>query len=353
MTEKISNEIIRLPTPKQVIEECLAVSIPVKQSILRYRKAIEEIISGKDSRLLVVVGPCSIHDVQEAKDYALKLYQTRKHFSKHLEIVMRVYLEKPRTILGWKGFINDPHLDGSFDVHTGLKKARNLLVSLSEIGMPVACEFLDMITPSYLEDLVSWGAIGARTTESQTHRELASGLKCPVGFKNATHGNIKVAIDGVKAAQSRHFRVTIDHQGQVSAVHTKGNPYAHIILRGGVEPNYQENHIRQGAKALMERGLTPKLMVDCSHGNSSKQYQRQCIVGLNLCRQISHGSEAIMGVMIESNLVAGRQDFVVGQKLNYGQSITDACISWEETSEILGQLASAVSHRNARTQEES
>ncbi|EJL6397695.1 3-deoxy-7-phosphoheptulonate synthase [Vibrio cidicii] len=336
---------MNLLTPKQIREKCLKSSALAQQTIGRNRSAIKQIVSGKDSRLLVVVGPCSIHDVQQAEEYGLKLAQARQQFSSQLEIVMRVYFEKPRTTVGWKGLINDPYLDGSFSINDGLEISRNLLVKLTELGIPVACEFLDMITPEYLYDLVSWGAIGARTTESQIHRELASGLPFPVGFKNATNGSIEVAIDGVKAAQARHFKLAIDQTGQACVTHTHGNPYGHIILRGGLEPNYQEQHVMKATERLAASSLTPKLMIDCSHGNSSKQYQRQKLVGRDVCEQMTQGNTSIMGVMIESNLVAGRQDMVSGQALNYGQSITDGCISWADTLEMLKELSIAVEQR--------
>ncbi|HDY7712343.1 TPA: 3-deoxy-7-phosphoheptulonate synthase [Vibrio vulnificus] len=338
---------LALLSPRQVMEHCHKSSALAVQTIRRNRDAIKQIVSGDDSRLLVVVGPCSIHNVEEAIDYAQKIAQARQMYSETLEIVMRVYFEKPRTTVGWKGLINDPYLNGSFEINDGIKIARNLLVSLTEMGIPVACEFLDMITPGYLQDLVSWGAIGARTTESQIHRELASNLPFPIGFKNATNGNVNVAMDGVKAAQARHFQLTIDQHGQASVAHTLGNPHGHIILRGGLVPNYQEHHVASSLEELKKGGLTPKLMIDCSHGNSSKQYQRQRVVGQDICRQLENGGDGIMGVMIESNLVEGRQDLVEGKALAYGQSVTDACIDWESTLEMLSELSASVSQRNS------
>ncbi|HHX8262956.1 TPA: 3-deoxy-7-phosphoheptulonate synthase [Vibrio diabolicus] len=345
-TANLDNNLALL-SPRQVMEHCYKSSALAVQTIVRNRDAIKQIVSGDDSRLLVVVGPCSIHNVEEAIDYAQKIAQARQMYSETLEIVMRVYFEKPRTTVGWKGLINDPYLNGSFEINDGIKIARNLLVSLTEMGIPVACEFLDMITPGYLQDLVSWGAIGARTTESQIHRELASNLPFPIGFKNATNGNVNVAMDGVKAAQARHFQLTIDHHGKASVVHTLGNPHGHIILRGGIEPNYQEHHVASSLEELKQGGLTPKLMIDCSHGNSSKQYQRQRVVGQDICRQLENGGNGIMGVMIESNLVEGRQDLEEGKALAYGQSVTDACIDWESTLEMLAELSASVSHRNS------
>ncbi|WP_199449594.1 3-deoxy-7-phosphoheptulonate synthase [Vibrio harveyi] len=339
---------LALLSPRQVMEHCHKSSALAVQTIGRNRDAIKQIVSGDDSRLLVVVGPCSIHNVEEAIDYAQKIAQARQMYSETLEIVMRVYFEKPRTTVGWKGLINDPYLNGSFEINDGIKIARNLLVSLTEMGIPVACEFLDMITPGYLQDLVSWGAIGARTTESQIHRELASNLPFPIGFKNATNGNVNVAMDGVKAAQARHFQLTIDQHGQASVAHTLGNPHGHIILRGGLEPNYQEHHVTSSLEELKQGGLTPKLMIDCSHGNSSKQYQRQRVVGQDICRQLENGGNGIMGVMIESNLVEGRQDLADGKVLAYGQSVTDACIDWESTLEMLAELSASVSQRNSQ-----
>ena len=301
------------------------------------RQEIADLVHGRDKRLLLIIGPCSIHDPEAALEYARKLLPLRKKYEKELLIVMRVYFEKPRTTVGWKGLINDPHLDGTFDINFGLRQARRLLLALNDMGMPASTEFLDMITPQYYADLISWGAIGARTTESQVHRELASGLSCPVGFKNGTDGNLKIAIDAIGAASHPHHFLSVTKAGHSAIVHTAGNADCHVILRGGKEPNYDSGHVKAAAEQLTKAGVTPKLMVDCSHGNSRKDYTRQMEVAQDVAQQLRAGENNIMGLMVESHLVAGRQD----KPEVYGQSITDACIGWDATEEMLALLAEA------------
>ncbi|ALB71382.1 3-deoxy-7-phosphoheptulonate synthase AroG [Cronobacter muytjensii] len=309
------------------------------------RQAIHQILHGDDDRLLVVIGPCSIHDPIAAKEYASRLLPLRKALKNELEIVMRVYFEKPRTTVGWKGLINDPHMDNSFQINEGLRIARKLLLDINDTGLPAAGEFLDMITPQYMADLMSWGAIGARTTESQVHRELASGLSCPVGFKNGTDGTIKVAIDAINAASAPHCFLSVTKWGHSAIVNTSGNSDCHIILRGGKEPNYSAAHVAEVKAGLEKAGLKPQVMIDFSHANSSKQFKKQMEVGADVCGQIAGGEQAIMGVMIESHLVEGNQSLESGEPLVYGKSVTDACIGWEDTDAILRQLAKAVKAR--------
>ena len=305
------------------------------------RNQIADLIHGRDKRLLAVIGPCSIHDPKAALEYARRLLPLRQKYEKELLIVMRVYFEKPRTTVGWKGLINDPYLDGTFDINFGLRQARRLLLDLNNLGMPASTEFLDMITPQYYADLISWGAIGARTTESQVHRELASGLSCPVGFKNGTDGNLKIAIDAIGAASHPHHFLSVTKAGHSAIVHTAGNPDCHVILRGGKEPNYSAEHVRDAVTQLTNAGVSPRLMVDCSHANSRKDYTRQMEVAQDVAAQIRNGEQNIMGVMVESHLVEGRQD----KPETYGQSITDACIGWDTTEEMLALLADAVRSR--------
>ena len=305
------------------------------------RNQIADLIHGRDNRLLAVIGPCSIHDPKAAMEYARRLLPLRQKYEKELLIVMRVYFEKPRTTVGWKGLINDPYLDGTFDINFGLRQARRLLLDLNNLGMPASTEFLDMITPQYYADLISWGAIGARTTESQVHRELASGLSCPVGFKNGTDGNLKIAIDAIGAASHPHHFLSVTKAGHSAIVHTAGNPDCHVILRGGKEPNYSAEHVRDAVAQLIKAGVSPRLMVDCSHANSRKDYTRQMEVAQDVAAQIRNGEQNIMGVMVESHLVEGRQD----KPETYGQSITDACIGWDTTEEMLALLADAVRSR--------
>lgn len=315
------------------------------RTVARARDAIHQILQGEDDRLLVVIGPCSIHDPQAAKEYASRLLKLRDELKGELEVVMRVYFEKPRTTVGWKGLINDPYMDGSFQLNDGLRLARQLLLEINDNGLPAAGEFLDMITPQYVADLMSWGAIGARTTESQVHRELASGLSCPVGFKNGTDGTIKVAIDAINAAGSPHCFLSVTKYGHSAIVETSGNADCHIILRGGKEPNYSAQHVSAVKTGLEKAGLPPQVMIDFSHANSSKQYQKQLEVADDVAAQISGGERGIIGVMIESHLVEGNQSLESGEPLVYGKSITDACIGWSDTDKVLRQLAAAVKQR--------
>lgn len=329
--------------PPAILIEELPLSKRSQAFVTHARESINKILHGEDKRLLVVVGPCSIHDPKAAHEYAEKLLPLRKHLSKKLEIVMRVYFEKPRTRSGWKGLINDPKIDGSFRINDGLRLARKLLIELAEKELPTGCEFLDTISPQYLADSVSWGAIGARTTESQVHRELASGLSMAVGFKNGTDGNVRIAIDAIHAAQANHHFLSITKQGVVAIVHTKGNPMGHLILRGATTgPNYSTEHVTKAAKELREAGLTPHLVIDCSHGNSQKDYTKQAVVLRDVAKQIENGEKAIVGVMLESHLKAGNQKEAPLEKLEYGKSITDACISFDESVALLEELAAAV-----------
>jgi 3-deoxy-7-phosphoheptulonate synthase len=294
---------------------------------------------------MVVIGPCSIHDPDAAREYALRLKAERQRLSSELEIVMRVYFEKPRTTVGWKGLINDPDLDGSFQINKGLRLARELLLDFNEKGVPAGCEYLDMITPQYIADLVSWGSIGARTTESQTHRELASGLSCPVGFKNGTDGNIKIAIDAIKAASQSHHFLSVTKGGHSAIVETMGNDDCHIILRGGQEPNYDAKNVDAACAQIGKEGLSQRLMIDASHANSRKKAQAQIEVCADIGAQLQAGDRRIVGVMIESHLVGGRQDLRKGVALTYGQSITDGCIGWEDSVSVLDALAESVRAR--------
>jgi len=333
-------QIVELVSPEKLIQ-----SIPLSESVadLVYasRQSIKKILEGSDSRLLVVVGPCSIHDPKAALEYARELKKWQNRFSKQLFVVMRVYFEKPRTTVGWKGLINDPKLDDSFEINRGLEIARKLLLEIAELGIPTGTEFLDMIIPQYIADLVSWAAIGARTTESQVHRELASGLSCPVGFKNGTDGNIKIAVDAVQTAARPHHFLSVTKVGKTAIVSTAGNEDGHIILRGGKTPNYDEDSVEEASRQLAALGLPSKVMIDCSHANSSKDYSQQARVAENVVQQIRERTNRILGVMIESNLVAGKQDLKPGGTLTYGQSVTDGCIGLKETEEILGLLASS------------
>ncbi len=315
------------------------------ETVYHARNAIHNILHGKDDRLVVVVGPCSVHDPDAAREYATKLKVLLDELSDDLCIIMRVYFEKPRTTVGWKGLINDPGLDESFKINEGLRLARELLLDLAEQGVPTGTEYLDLISPQYIADLVSWGAIGARTTESQGHRELASGLSCPVGFKNSTDGGFKIAIDAVQAASNPHVFMSLTKEGHSAIFSTRGNHDCHIILRGGKKPNYDAASVQHAAAQLEKYGMKPTMMVDCSHANSMKDYRRQLDVCKDVATQIAGGENRIMGVMLESHLVEGRQDVIDGQPLRYGQSITDACISWDNTEICLRELASAVRKR--------
>src|SRR6266700_7789967 len=321
--------------------------------VMASRNAIHAILNGQDDRLLVVVGPCSVHDPKAALEYAERLAALREDLADQLEIVMRVYFEKPRTTVGWKGLINDPDLDGSFQINKGLHLARQFLLEVNELGLPAGNEFLDMISPQYYADLVSWGAIGARTTESQVHRELASGLSCPVGFKNGTDGNVRIAVDALKAARVPHHFLSVTKEGHSAIVSTNGNEDCHIVLRGGKHPNYDAGSVDAAAKELAASGLEQRLMVDCSHSNSDKDPQKQVEVGSEVARQVAAGEERIFGIMVESHLKAGRQDLVPGKPLVYGQSITDACIGWEDSAPLLKNLAEAVRKRRLVKAEES
>ena len=313
------------------------------------RQDIHAILHDNDPRLLVVIGPCSIHDVKAANEYADRLLPLREKYREQLCLVMRVYFEKPRTTVGWKGLLNDPHLDGSFAINDGLRLGRELLLDLNEKGMPVAVEYLDMIIPQYIADLVSWGAIGARTTDSQIHRQLASGLSCPIGFKNGTNGDIQIAIDGVTSAAATHSFLSVTKFGHSAIVTTLGNEDCHLILRGGNDgPNYSAEHVRATVAALRAAGLPEKIMIDCSHANSNKQHERQLVVAADIAAQIADGDHSIFGVMAESHLVAGAQKLKAGETLTYGQSITDACLGWEDSEILLEQLAEAVEKRMGR-----
>jgi 3-deoxy-7-phosphoheptulonate synthase len=336
--------------PPAILIEEIPVSSEAAMTVTTARQHIADIVAGQDDRLLVIVGPCSIHDPAAALDYAQRLKAYADRLRDTLCIVMRVYFEKPRTTVGWKGLINDPDLSGQFNINRGLRVARQLLFDLAHMGLPVGSEFLDVITPQYTADLISWGAIGARTTESQVHRELASGLSMPVGFKNGTSGNIQVAIDGVRAARNPHHFLSVTKQGIAAIVGTSGNTSCHVILRGsGADANYGQDIINRTAQTLRDAGLPHRLMVDCSHGNSQKDYTRQPEVLQHLCSQITTGSYNICGVMLESHLVEGRQDHDTGKPLVYGQSITDACISWEMTIPLLEELAVACEKRRDAT----
>ena len=342
-------EIKELLPPSAVLRDC-PISRNAAKIVWETRQAIHRILHGADDRLLVVMGPCSIHDTKAAKEYAGKLKEAKEQVAADLLVVMRVYFEKPRTTVGWKGLINDPELNGSFHINEGLQIARHLLLELNERGMPAGSEFLDMITPQYVADLVSWGAIGARTTESQVHRELASGLSCPVGFKNGTDGNVRIAVDAIRAAQAPHHFLSVTKDGHSAIVSTVGNEDCHVILRGGKEPNYDKVTVNLAAKSLAEAGIPARIMIDFSHGNSGKEPEKQLEVGQNVATQIGDGEERIFGVMVESHLKAGRQDLVPGKELIYGMSITDACIGWEESRMLLDRLAEAVRRRRLKAE---
>jgi len=337
-------EITELAPPSHLLRE-FAVSERTAATTYDARQAIHRILHGADDRLLVVVGPCSIHDYDAAIDYATRLAAKRRDLAADLAIVMRVYFEKPRTTVGWKGLINDPRLDGSFRINEGLKLARRILLEINELELPAGTEYLDMITPQYIADLISWGAIGARTTESQVHRELASGLSCPVGFKNGTDGNVRIAVDAIKAASAPHHFLSVTKGGHSAIIHTAGNEDCHVILRGGNAPNYDAASIDAACRALASAGLAARVMVDCSHANSEKKHERQVDVAADVAQQVAGGDERIIGVMIESLLNAGRQDLKPHEPLAYGVSVTDACIDWNTTADVLDRLAAAVRQR--------
>lgn len=337
-------EIKELAPPSHVIREFPMTDMTSK-TVFDARQAVHKILHGQDDRVFVVVGPCSIHDPKAAIEYAQQLKLVRDRLADSIEIIMRVYFEKPRTTVGWKGLINDPYMDESYRINDGLRLARQLLMEVNQIGLPAATEYLDVISPQYVADLIAWGAIGARTTESQVHRELASGLSCPVGFKNGTDGNIKIATDAIKSSQRPHHFLSVTKGGVSAIVSTGGNDDCHVVLRGGKTPNYDTASVNAAADNLKKEGLLAKLMVDCSHGNSSKKHENQIPVAENISQQIEQGEGAIVGVMIESNLVAGRQDLVPGRTLEYGKSVTDACIGWDDTVLVLDRLAQAVQVR--------
>jgi 3-deoxy-7-phosphoheptulonate synthase len=339
-----------LATPEEVTGE-LPCSDRAAATVSGARRALQQILHGRDDRLAVVIGPCSIHDPGAAREYAERLGRERARFGGELELVMRVYFEKPRTTVGWKGLINDPGLDGSFRINDGLRLARKLLLAINELGVPAGCEFLDTITPQYIADLVAWGAIGARTTESQVHRELASGLSCPIGFKNGTDGNVRVAVDAVRAASQPHHFLAVTKQGRSAIAATSGNTDCHIILRGGRTPNYDASSVEAAWREAAASGVAARLMIDASHGNSGKRPERQPLVIEEIAAQIEAGDRRIGGVMVESHLVGGRQDLVPGRPLLYGQSITDGCIDWATSMKVLERLAAAVARQRARRSE--
>jgi len=339
---------IRELTPPEEILRQFPLSARAKAVVVGARQDIHHILHGADDRLVVIIGPCSIHDVKAAHEYGGRLLELRHRFGDSIVVLMRVYFEKPRTTVGWKGLINDPGLDGTYRINDGLKMARQLLVELNDTGLPVACEFLDMASPQFISDLVAWGAIGARTTESQVHREMASGLSCAVGFKNGTDGNVRIAVDAIRAARAPHNFIGVTKAGHCAIVTTSGNPDCHIVLRGGKLPNYDAASVEAACKTLGEAGLPQNLMIDLSHANSSKQFEKQIDAGNDVAQQIAAGDTRIVGVMAESHLLAGRQDHVPGKPLVYGQSITDGCIGWEDSQRLLEQLAEAVTQRRLR-----
>ena len=345
-------DITVLPPPEHLIRFFPIQGTAVESLITDTRHTIQNIMAGKDDRLLVVIGPCSIHDPAAALEYAHRLKEQRTKYADTLEIVMRVYFEKPRTTVGWKGLINDPYLDESYRIDEGLRIARQLLIEINRHGLPAGSEFLDVISPQYLGDLISWGAIGARTTESQVHRELASGLSAPIGFKNGTDGNIKIATDAIQAAAGGHHFLSVHKNGQVAIVQTKGNKDCHVILRGGKAPNYDAKSVAEACADLEKAKLPTTLMVDCSHANSSKQHEKQLDVAKDIAAQISGGSHSVFGVMVESHLHAGAQKFTPGKddssKLEYGKSITDACLGWDDSLQCLDVLSAAVKARRKR-----
>jgi 3-deoxy-7-phosphoheptulonate synthase len=350
-TRDLRVESIRPLLPPAILLEELPLDDAGSQTVSRAREEISRILRGEDDRLVVIVGPCSIHDADAGRDYASRLRVVAEELAADLRIVMRVYFEKPRTTVGWKGLINDPHLDGSFAINEGLRLGRRLLLDLVGMGLPTGCEFLDPITPQFISDLVAWGAIGARTTESQVHRELASGMSMPIGFKNGTDGGVQIAIDALRSAAHPHRFIGVTEQGLAGIVSTRGNPDCHIILRGGQSgPNYDTLSVQKTLVALRDAGLPPRLMIDTSHGNSEKDHRRQPLVARDVAAQVAQGEPGIIGLMMESFLVDGRQNLVDRARLVYGQSITDACMGWETTAPLLRELAGAVRQRRvART----
>ena len=342
--ERIEN-IVPLPPPEHLIRFFPIQGTPVEALIAETRRRLRQILHGRSDRLLVVIGPCSIHDPAAALAYAEKLSARRRKHSEELEVLMRVYFEKPRTTVGWKGLINDPYMNGSFRINEGLRIARDLLLRINQAGVPAGCEFLDVISPQYIGDLVSWGAIGARTTESQVHRELASGLSAPVGFKNGTDGNVRIAVDALLAARQKHHFLSVHKSGQVAIVETRGNDDCHIILRGGKAPNYDAASVQAACEELSRAKLPERLMIDCSHANSSKRFKRQAEVARDIAGRIAEGERRIVGVMVESHLVEGRQELDPRKPLKFGQSITDPCLGWEDSVALLDALAKGVKRR--------
>jgi len=344
-TDDLRISAIRALIAPQLLLEEMPIDAASLETVGEARQAIHRVLHGADDRLVAVVGPCSIHDADAALEYAGRLKAAADRHAADLMVVMRVYFEKPRTTVGWKGFINDPRLDGSFAINEGLRLARRLLLDINRLGLPAGTEFLDLLSPQYISDLIAWGAIGARTTESQSHRQLASGLSCPVGFKNGTDGSVKVAVDALRAAATRHAFMGMTKTGQAAIFETAGNEDCHVILRGGRQPNYDAASVEQAARELAAAGLAPRLMVDFSHANASKRYERQVEVGADVAAQLAAGEDRIFGVMIESHLNAGRQDLVAGQPLARGVSITDACLGWDDTAALLDTLADGVRKR--------
>ena len=345
VTDDVRIKEIKELVPPALINKEYPVTARAATTTFQARQAIHRVLHGADDRLLVVIGPCSIHNYELAIDYATRLAKEAEKYQDELVVVMRVYYEKPRTTVGWKGLINDPRLDNTFRINEGLRLARRILLEINEMGVPCATEFLDTITPQYTADLIAWGAIGARTTESQVHRELASGLSCPVGFKNGTDGNMRIAVDAIRSASSPHHFLSVTKTGHTAIVSTQGNEDCHVILRGGKEPNYDAASVEAASQEIAKSGLAARLMVDFSHGNSRKQYALQMEVCDSVAAQLAAGEERIMGVMVESHLCPGRQDLTPGQALTYGQRITDACIGWEDSLAVLERLAAAVRAR--------
>jgi len=342
LTDDLRITAIKEPASPQHILQDLPITERAAETVYQARQEIYRILDNKDDRLLVIIGPCSIHDPKAAIDYATRLKVLIDEVSEELLIIMRVYFEKPRTTVGWKGLINDPGLDGSFHINKGVHEARRILLQLSEMGVPAGIEFLDLISPQYISDLVSWGAIGARTTESQGHRELSSGLSCPVGFKNGTDGRLQIAVDAMRSAAHSHSFLSVTKDGHSAIFTTSGNPYTHVILRGGSRPNYDRESVNEASELLRDCGVLEKVMVDCSHANSQKKFKKQLAVCEDIAHQLKTGQKSIFGVMIESHLVEGRQDIQPGKELVYGQSITDACIGMEDSEKMLRMLADAV-----------
>ncbi|MES9812664.1 MAG: 3-deoxy-7-phosphoheptulonate synthase AroG [Candidatus Thiodiazotropha sp.] len=344
-TDDLRIKAIKELSPPAQIHQELPITEKAADTVYSTRQRIHRILQEEDDRLLVIIGPCSVHDPEAAMEYAQRLQPVRERLKDDLEVVMRVYFEKPRTTVGWKGLINDPTLDDRFEINSGLRLARKLLLDINNLGVPAGTEYLDLISPQYIADLISWGAIGARTTESQAHRELASGLSCPVGFKNATNGSMRVALDAIRSSSRPHHFLSVTKEGRSAIFSTHGNQDCHVILRGGSRPNYDSESINIAAEEMESNGLKPRVMIDFSHANSRKQHPRQLLVGRDVASQIARGDQRIMGAMIESFLIEGRQDRIEGETLTYGQSITDACINWENSEPLLETLADAVRQR--------